>query len=78
MDKEDKYEELLFRKNLAQSSQYQEIRKRILNEMVSDVSLVEVDTTRYKWWLALLQTVDNWVDECDRYLEKQKKKKEIN
>ena len=75
MVNEETYEELLFKKNLALSTQYKEIRKRLLDYMVANARYSDPDNTRFKWWLMLLQEVDNWVDECDKYLEKAKKEK---
>lgn len=69
------YEELLFKKELALSSQYKEIRKRLLDFMVTNARYSDPDNTRFKWWLMLLQEVDSWVGECDKYLEKARKEK---
>lgn len=73
----DRNEELLHKKQLALSPEYQEIRRRLLDFMVSNASQwSEADKTRFNWWLLLLQEVDNWVDECDQAIEKAQKKKE--
>ncbi len=78
MDREKAYEELLFKKQLTQSTKDKEIRKRLLDFMVKNARYSDPDNTRFKWWLMLLQEVDNWVEECNEAIEKAKKKKEIS
>lgn len=67
-------DELKYKSDLVQSTQYQEVRKTQIEKLIR-LSLTDIDSNEFKGMVKLIAKTDDWKKEYDSYVKREENKR---